>query len=69
MGAADIARHLGVIDNKFRISSLSSISGKKGIIYFDEFHIDLFDGSQLVGNGPVPIYYQDKPMFFMELEE
>lgn len=32
-------------------NDLANIQGKKGVIYFDNYHVDLWDGSTLVGNG------------------
>ena len=66
MGAANLAAHLGVPTPKNRIDNISSAKGKEGIIYFNNHHIDLFDGNRMVGNGAVTSNYTSKTMYFME---
>ena len=48
---------------------LSNIQGKKGVIYFDNYHIDLWDETNLVGNGSSAFDYinnRNKPAVFWE---
>jgi len=68
MGAANLANHLRVASDKYLVTDLSSIQGQTGIIYFQNFHIDLFNGSEMVGNGPIPSsYFKNQPTYFMPL--
>ncbi len=71
MGADALAKHLGVVKKGSkqpnRINDISSIQNKVGIIYFENFHIDLWDGNEMVGNGEVSDKYTSKPMYFKEL--
>ena len=50
------------------VDSISSIQGKQGIIYFENYHIDLFDGKGMIGNGQVTPNYSDNKIYFKELD-
>jgi hypothetical protein len=72
MGAEHLATHLGVKQAGNTVSDISEIAGKKGVIYFrnpdeDLTHIDLYDGKEMVGNGPLTSSYTDGQVYFMEL--
>lgn len=73
LGVEPLARRLGIIQNKYRIKNLSAIEGKYGIIYFENFHIDLWRADALIGNRyvleSVPFRYTRRAMWFMELGE
>lgn len=50
-------------------NDLSNIQGKKGVIYFHNFHVDLWDKTTLVGNGNSASDYinnRNKPAVFWE---
>ena len=68
MGAGNLARFLGVQSQKYLISDMASIAGKQGIIYFQNYHIDLYNGASMVGNGQVTSGYTNKNTYFMELK-
>jgi len=68
MGAASLADHLGVDGASYIVNDMSSIQGKRGIIYFENYHIDLYDGTNMVGNGGVTLGYTDNKIYFMELK-
>jgi hypothetical protein len=69
LGAAELADHIGVASSKYLVTDLSSISGKTGIIYFENYHIDLYDGSSMVGNrGYTEQYFNKKSTYFMEVK-
>ncbi len=67
LGAHKLAEHIGVTDQKYRITDIKCISGKKGILYFENYHIDLYTGSEMYGNGPISADYTSKTIYFMEL--
>ncbi len=69
LGAAELADHIGVASSKYLVTDLSSISGKTGIIYFENYHVDLYDGSGMVGNrGHTEQYFNKKSTYFMEVK-
>ena len=69
MGADDLARHLGVATRENRVGDMSEVAGRQGIIYFENYHIDLFDGSEMVGNdGPVADAYTERSIYFLDLD-
>ncbi|MEM9078956.1 MAG: hypothetical protein AAGC43_18090, partial [Bacteroidota bacterium] len=73
IGAHNFALHVGVANPALRIKNINSIKNKKGIIYFENFHIDLFDGVDMVGNDSVELdsneSYITKVMYFRELKK
>jgi hypothetical protein len=70
MGAHKLATHLGVVENGKIISDISEIKDKIGIIYFDNAHIDLWQGDEMVGNGALEPESElnNKTMYFLELK-
>ena len=49
--ASDLATVLGMYDMSHLVSSLESIKGKTGIIFWENYHIDIWDGEKMIGNG------------------
>ncbi|WP_248846343.1 T6SS effector amidase Tae4 family protein, partial [Pseudoalteromonas luteoviolacea] len=75
LGAQNLALYLGVYDNANLVTNFTSIKGKQGIIFFRDpssggyNHIDLFDGSKLVGNGVIPSKAFKSSIYFSELKD
>lgn len=73
LGAQDLALHLDVYTADNLVTDFSAISGKQGIIFFRDpsqggyNHIDLYDGSQMRGNGVVPLKALKSDIYFKEL--
>jgi hypothetical protein len=68
-GAHKLAERLGLFPENNRyahmITSLDSIQGKTGIIYFENYHIDLWNKNTMVGNGDDEY---DEKMYFLEVK-
>jgi len=59
IGAKEFGEAVGLKDPLYKVDThggenLDSIKGKKGWIYFDNYHVDLWDGNDMYANGPVP---------------
>ncbi|MBB6523442.1 T6SS effector amidase Tae4 family protein [Pseudoteredinibacter isoporae] len=70
-GASDMARYIeGVLGSPLTVKNdLSNITGKTGIIYFENYHIDLWDKKAMVGNtGSISNYIGKKKAFFWEVK-
>lgn len=69
-GASNFANYMRLTngDPEEVANDLSNIQGRKGVIYFDNYHIDLWDGTTLVGNGDNAANYIESghPAIFWE---
>ncbi len=65
LGAGENATALGMNSQEYRVKGLSDIAGKTGVIYYENYHIDLWDGRDMVGN---PGSDYNKPMYFKEIQ-
>jgi hypothetical protein len=70
MSAHKLATHLGVVENGKKISDISEIKDSKGIIYFENAHIDLWNKDRMVGNGQLEASSElnKKTIYFLELK-
>lgn len=78
ISAHKLALHIEMAKSKYRIKNLKSIEGKQGLIYFENFHIDLWDDKKMVGNRDghlhnpdyetIPSNNKDRAIYFMELK-
>ena len=72
--AKEMGKHLGLFQRKYRVTNLNSINGKHGLVYFENYHVDIIYayGSSgrpvMVGNGDNVQRYKNKVrMYFKEL--
>ena len=71
--AKEMGKHLGLFQSKYRVENLNDIYGKNGLVYFENYHVDLiyatWSGPVMYGNGDyVQQYKNDARMYFMELD-
>ena len=63
-GAYELAAHLQI--SSLKQYTPTTLQGKKGIIYFENYHIDLWNGLTMRGNGAITSGYTSKKIFFKE---
>jgi hypothetical protein len=66
LGAGELAKQLGINWRAHQVLDSNQLIGKQGIIYFENYHIDLWDKYNMVGNSRS--FYGNKKVYFMELQ-